>query len=191
MESSTEQDELIERALDALPRFKRSMLQHMGGPPHRHGRRGGPHWGRGGRGRGKKAFQERLRGRWGGPGSPAQMRIAMQLYRRGPAKVGDIASWIGVSAPTASEQIDGLVEAGLAERTVNPDDRREVLVELTPKAIELSDYFWNLQRSRVTAVFERFSPEERPIVVRTLEAFADVFEQDPAKLDDCGEEAEA
>ncbi len=114
----------------------------------------------------------------------------MQLYRQGPAKVGDIANWIGVSAPTASEQIDGLVEAGLAERTINPDDRREVLVELTPKAIELADYFWNLQRSRVAMVFDRFSPEEQPIVVRTLEAFADVFEQDAANADDCKQEAQ-
>lgn len=189
MESRTEQDELIDRALDVLPRFKRSMLRHMGGQPHRRGRRGGPHWGKG-RGRGKKALQERMRGRWGGPGSPAQMGIAMQLYRQGPAKVGDIAEWIGVSAPTASEQIDGLVEAGLAERKVNPDDRREVLVELTPKAIELADYFWNIQRSKVEQVFERFTPEEQPLVVRTLEAFAEVFEQDLAEVN-CKQEADA
>ena len=108
----------------------------------------------------------------------------MQLYRQGPSKVGDIANWIGVSAPTASEQIDGLVEAGLAERKINLDDRREVLVELTPKAVELADYFWQLQRSRVVAVFERFTPEEQPVVVRTLEAFAEVFEQDPAELEE-------
>lgn len=176
MESRTEQDELIDRALDALPRFKRSMLRHMGGPPHRHGRRGGPPWARGNKGRNGRGRKGRR-----GPGSPAQMGIAMHLYRQGPAKVGDIAEWIGVSAPTASEQIDGLVEAGMAERKVNPDDRREVLVELTPKAIELADYYWNLQRSKVEKVFGRFSPEERPIVVRTLEAFAEVYEEDSAE----------
>lgn len=176
MDTRSNEDELIDRALDVLPRFKRSMLRHvMGGPPRRGGRHGGPHWGRG---RDRKALKKRLRNGWGGLGSPAEMRIAMQLYRQGPAKVGDIANWIGVSAPTASEQIDGLVEAGMAERKVNPDDRREVLVELTPKAIELADHFWNLQRSRVKAVFERFTPEEQPIVVRTLEAFAEAFEQD-------------
>lgn len=185
--SSTTTDDLIDRALDVLPRFKRSMLQHMGGPPHRRGRRGGPPWGRSRRGRnggrGKRG--------WRGPGSPAQMRIAMQLYRHGPAKVGDIADWIGVSAPTASEQIDGLVEAGLAERKVNPDDRREVLVELTPKAIEIADYFWSVQRSKVEKVFERFTPEEQPIVVRTLEAFAEVYELSPAEFEDCKQEGDA
>jgi len=129
--------------------------------------------------------------RWGGAGSPAQMGIAMQLYRQGPAKVGDIAQWIGVSAPTASEQIDGLVEAGLAERKINPDDRREVLVELTPKAIELADYFWNLQRSRVEQVFARFTPEERPVVVRTLETFAEILEQESSGPPDCKQEADA
>jgi DNA-binding MarR family transcriptional regulator len=119
------------------------------------------------------------------------MRIGMYLYQHGPAKVGDIADWLGVSAPTASEQVDGLVEAGKAERKVNPDDRREVLVELTPKAMEMMDYFWNLQRSRVQAVMARFTPEEQPIVIRTLEAFVEVFEQDPATLDDAPQETEA
>ncbi|CAN5747299.1 hypothetical protein BH23CHL2_BH23CHL2_14530 [soil metagenome] len=184
MDTRTTEDELIDRALELLPRFKRSLFQHSGGDRHPHG---GPPWARGKRGKGRRG---RGRRGWQGPGSPAQMRIAMQLYRHGPSKVGDIAGWIGVSAPTASEQIDGLVEAGLAERKINPDDRREVLVELTPKAIELADYFWQLQRSRVVAVFERFTPEEQPVVVRTLEAFAEVFEQDPADLEHCKQDAE-
>ena len=186
MDSRTTQDELIEQAMELLPRFRRSMFQHAGGPRRQRGRHGGPPWARGRRGRGRRG-----RKGWDGPGSPAQMRIAMQLYRHGPARVGDIAEWIGVSPPTASEQIDGLVEAGLAERTINPDDRRQVLVELTPKAVELADYFWHLQRSRVEKVFERFSPEEQPLVVRTLEAFAEVFEEKPAENNDVAQDAEA
>ena len=187
MERRTSEDELIEQAMELLPRLRRNMFQNFSGMAGlRKGRRGGPPWKRGRKRNGRRGRGGRG---WGGPGSPAQMRIAMQLYRQGPANVGDIAGWIGVSPPTASEQIDGLVEAGLAERTVNPDDRRQVLVDLTPKAIELADYFWNLQRARVAAVFERFTPEEQPLVVRTLEAFADVFEQDPAEIGD--DEAEA
>jgi DNA-binding MarR family transcriptional regulator len=186
MDIRTTENDLIEQAMELLPRFRRAMFQHAGGPRHRHGKHGGPPWARGRRGKGRRG-----RKGWSGPSSPAQMRIAMQLYRHGPANVGDIAEWIGVSPPTASEQIDGLVEAGLAERTVNPDDRRQVLVELTPKAIELTDYFWHLQRSRVEKVFDRFDPEEQPLVVRTLEAFAEVFEEDPADPDQEKQEIEA
>ncbi len=33
MDTRTTEDELIERAMELLPRFKRSMLRHIGGPP--------------------------------------------------------------------------------------------------------------------------------------------------------------
>jgi len=174
--TNTPNDELIEQVMEALPRFRRSLLQHGGGPrPHR-GRRGGPF---GDHGHGPKGRLGRGRRGWGGPDAPAQMRIVMQLYRRGPAKISDIASWIGISLPTASEQIDRLVEAGMAERRVNPEDRREVLVDLSPRAIERAGFVWNLQRARIQRVLERFTPEEQPLIVRVLNAFADVFEQDP------------
>lgn len=173
--TNTPNEELIEQAMDVLPRFRRGMMQ-PGGPRGRHWRRGGPfgehgHGPRGPLGRGRRG--------WGGPDAPAQMRLVMQLYRRGPAKISDIAGWVGISLPTASEQIDRLVEAGMAERRVNPEDRREVLIELSPKAIERAGYIWEMLRARVQRVFERFTPEEQPLVVRVLEAFADVFEQDP------------
>ena len=178
--TNTPNDELIEQAMEALPRFRRSLFQHGGPRPHR-GRRGGPpgDHGHGPRGR----FGPGRRGS-GGPDAPAQMRIVMQLYRRGPAKISDIASWIGISLPTASEQIDRLVDAGMAERRVNAEDRREVLVELSPKAIERAGYIWDLQRARMQRVFERFTPDEQPLVVRVLEAFAEVFEQDPEEQTD-------
>jgi DNA-binding MarR family transcriptional regulator len=192
MDTDTTEEERIEQVMELLPRVRRSML-HNGGRgmgPQRRGRRGGPPWQRGDehhKGRRHKFGH----GRKGWKANPAKFRIGMMLYRHGPAKVGDIAAWLGVSAPTASEQIDSLVEAGLAERKVNPEDRREVLVELTPKAMEMADYFWKLQRSRVEAVMARFTPEEQPMVIRTLEAIAEVFEQDPTATDDTSQETEA
>jgi DNA-binding MarR family transcriptional regulator len=110
------------------------------------------------------------------------MKMALYLYRHGPAKVGDIAAWLGVSAPTASEQIDQMVTDGMAERRINPHDRREVLVELTPKATELAGYIYELQRAQVRAVLESFEPAERPTVIRTLEVFSKVLERDPREV---------
>jgi len=108
--------------------------------------------------------------------------MGMYLFRRGPAKVGDIAEWLGVSPPTVSEQVDHLVKRGWVERRVNPEDRREVLVELTPKAIELVSYVNDLQRAQVQTVLEAFEPEERPIVIRTLEVFSQVLQRDPREV---------
>ena len=49
----------------------------------------------------------------------------------GPSKVGALAAAAGVSAPTATRMLDGLVRQGLAERHASDEDRRCVLVALT------------------------------------------------------------
>lgn len=169
-------DELIEQAIDLIPRIGRAVVRSSGSlfkdavtAGNSHHRRGRSKAGRRGPPR---------HGRQAPPLSVPTLKIAVLVYRRGPAKVGDIAGWLGVSPPTASEQIDRMVEEGLAERRINPEDRREVLVELTPKATEMAAYVSETLRARIVAILERFEPEERPIVVRSLEVFAEVFEQD-------------
>jgi DNA-binding MarR family transcriptional regulator len=172
-------EELIERGMDLLPQFGRALFQAIGQyhaaiDQRRNGfGRRGPHHGRGTRGGGRGRHRQ---------GSVPGMKVGIYLYRHGPAKVGDIAAWLGVSLPTASEQIDQMVREGLAERRINPDDRREVLVELTPKATELAGYLCELQRAQVRAVLDAFEPAERPTVIRTLEVFSNVLERDPQEV---------
>jgi DNA-binding MarR family transcriptional regulator len=174
-------EELIERGLDLLPRFGRSMFTAIGKYHAMIGKaraRNGRGWHPGQHGRGPMGGKHGRRG----PGSVPGMKVGMYLYRHGPAKVGDIADWLGVSPPTASEQIDQMVKEGMAERRVNPEDRREVLVELTPKAIELTSFICEIQRAQMRAVLESFEPAERPIVIRTLEVFSQVLERDPQEV---------
>lgn len=178
-EQSPPDDELIERGLDLLPELGRAVLQalgryhaaiHNGNGGHR---RGGPYHGlRHGGGPRARKFKASMPG----------IKVGMYLYRNGPAKVGDIASWLGVSPPTVSEQVDHLVKEGWVERRVNPEDRREVLVELTPKAVELVSYIHELQRAQVRAMLEAFPPEERPTALRALEVFGQVMERDPREV---------
>ena len=51
--------------------------------------------------------------------------------RAGALPVGGLADEAGVAAPTATKMLDGLVRAGLVERTSAPHDRRVVLISLT------------------------------------------------------------
>lgn len=116
------------------------------------------------------------------PFSMGHMKVLAYLHKKGPAPIGQIAEWLQVSPPTISEQIDRMVEVGLVERRTNPQDRRQVLVELTQSAEETARHFWDLQRLHVAAVLSRFSPEERPLVVRTLKAFVEVYERGPEQF---------
>ena len=51
----------------------------------------------------------------------------------GPQPVGRLAEAAGVAKPTATRMVEALARDGLVERHACADDRRKVLVELTPE----------------------------------------------------------
>jgi DNA-binding MarR family transcriptional regulator len=53
--------------------------------------------------------------------------------------LSDVIADLGVSKQTASQLVDTLVVRGYLERTVDPDDRRRVLVALTERGRAASD----------------------------------------------------
>ena len=64
--------------------------------------------------------------------SSAHFHLLSMLDRHGQMAMGRIADVLDVSLSNASGLIDRLAERGLVERVRVPDDRRVVLVELTP-----------------------------------------------------------
>lgn len=111
----------------------------------------------------------------------SQMKAMHFLSRHEPCPVGALAELIGVSPATVSEQIDRMVEAGLAERTINPHDRRQVLVSLTPSAREWMRRVNERRRSQVEAAFEQLEPSERQAFVKGLAALHDVLAASPER----------
>jgi MarR family transcriptional regulator, organic hydroperoxide resistance regulator len=66
-----------------------------------------------------------------------QMRTLLVLAEEGPLVIGQIAQRLGVGLSTGGHLVDRLVQAGLAERTEDVEDRRRTLARLTPKGEEL------------------------------------------------------
>ena len=114
--------------------------------------------------------------------SMAQVKAMMLLSQHGRRTIGEVADGLGVSMPAASELVDRLVEAGLAERGTNPADRRQVLVWLTPEAERLSAEMRAVRRAQLRAALANLAPAERPVFLRSLEALADALRRDPAEL---------
>ncbi|HJT54965.1 MAG TPA: MarR family transcriptional regulator [Ktedonobacteraceae bacterium] len=65
-----------------------------------------------------------------------QMRTLFVLAE-GPLVIGQIAQRLGIGLSTGGHLVDRLVQAGLAERTEDVEDRRRTLARLTPKGEEL------------------------------------------------------
>jgi len=57
--------------------------------------------------------------------------IALRALRHGPLSAGHLAERFGVSRPTITRTVDGLVKKGLVERRVDPSDRRVAMISLT------------------------------------------------------------
>jgi DNA-binding MarR family transcriptional regulator len=67
-----------------------------------------------------------------GPPMTSTQRLALfETAVGGPLRLSELADRMGVTAPTASRAVDGLVDLGLLERLPDPDDRRAVRIDVT------------------------------------------------------------
>src|SRR5712691_5133295 len=66
-----------------------------------------------------------------------QLRTLLVLAEEGPLVIGQIAQRLGIGLSTGGHLVDRLVQANLAERTEDAEDRRRTLARLTPKGEDL------------------------------------------------------
>ena len=66
-----------------------------------------------------------------------QLRTLLILAEEGPLVIGQIAQRLGIGLSTGGHLVDRLVQAGLAERTEDSEERRRTQARLTPKGEEL------------------------------------------------------
>jgi len=91
---------------------------------------------------------------------------AIRAYAR--CTMGTLARSLHVSMPTVSGIADRLVRSGFVRRVPQADDRRQVLVELTPKGQEFFQDFERVVRRRWEEALTALDPHE-------LAAFHDVI----------------
>jgi len=90
------------------------------------------------------------------------MLAAIRAFGRCP--MGTLASGLQVQLPTATGVIDRLVRSGHVKRCACAEDRRQVMVELTPKGEGFFQEFSTVIRRRWEEVLTALEPDE-------LEAF--------------------
>ena len=74
----------------------------------------------------------RLRQQAGEELSPSQAAALATIDRHGPLTPSELAARERIQRPTATRVIARLEEAGLVDRTADPEDRRSCVVGLTP-----------------------------------------------------------
>jgi DNA-binding MarR family transcriptional regulator len=107
-----------------------------------------------------------------GPAMTSTQRLALfeLATGAGPLRLNDLADLLATTPPTASRAVDALVELGFVRRQPDPDDRRAVQVDVTPKGRRYAD-------AREARATEAFAPALAKLSIRERAALADVLER--------------
>ncbi|CAL9639322.1 hypothetical protein SUDANB174_06253 [Streptomyces sp. enrichment culture] len=100
-----------------------------------------------------------------------QFRMLVVLSIRGAAKLVALAALLHVAPSTAMRMVDRLIAAGLADRQVTPDNRRETLLRLTPEGCRTVEEVTVRRRTEIAVIVERLRPERRRVLIGALAAF--------------------
>jgi DNA-binding MarR family transcriptional regulator len=102
----------------------------------------------------------------------AQYRFLIELASRGPQRLADLATALGVDRSTATRMCDRLVRKRLVTRRRAEGDRRAVRVSLTGGGAELVAEVSRRRRAEIATIVARMPAADRDPVVQALRAFA-------------------
>jgi len=103
----------------------------------------------------------------------ATLRRSGPPYRLSP---GDLIATTMVSSGTMTNRLDQLEKAGLIERSHNPDDRRGVIIALTPKGLALVDAAVTDHVENQHKLLDGLDAQERAALDALLRKFLGAFE---------------
>ena len=102
-----------------------------------------------------------------------RLRTLEELHCRGPFMMRALADQLGVTARNMTAIVDALEEEGLVRRRPHPDDRRAILVELTPAGIAATERALEPRLRTIGELFGDLSPQERHRFLDTVEGLLD------------------
>jgi DNA-binding MarR family transcriptional regulator len=115
--------------------------------------------------------------------SPPQLRALVVVGHHGSLNLNHLADELGVIPSSASRLCDRLVAAGLLDRRVSEQNRREVVLTLRPEGKLLLETIEHDRRDALADVLNGMRPGERKALLSGLEAFAEVVGQTVAGQD--------
>jgi MarR family transcriptional regulator, 2-MHQ and catechol-resistance regulon repressor len=108
--------------------------------------------------------------------TPAELRILRMLREGGSLPMNRFSAETLLSQPTITSIVDKLEERGLVDRVRSREDRREVLIAITPKGDETYTKGMELHRQFVKRAFAGLKVDEVNQLASLLGKLADVLE---------------
>lgn len=96
--------------------------------------------------------------------SLSQMAVLGTLFRCGPTTAGELAAAEKVKPPSMTRTVACLEELGLVTRRPHDSDGRQVVVELTPAALEVIEIDRRHREAWLNQRLAELSPDERELL---------------------------
>lgn len=106
--------------------------------------------------------------------SGGQGRILFILWETDKLTISEISAKTSLAKNTVSVVINGMVNKGIVERNINPENRRQTIVSLTEYAKSLQEKYEMVSQQMNTLFYQGFSDKEQKqfeqYLVRILDA---------------------
>ena len=106
-----------------------------------------------------------------------QFRALAFLGRNDRATLSDVSGFLGLTLPSASKLIDGVVCAGFANREIDPADRRRIALTLTPAGQKKYQAALKYARDFLSERVGRLSDAERTRLLHAMKSLRAVFSE--------------
>ncbi|RIJ69401.1 MarR family transcriptional regulator [Nakamurella silvestris] len=102
--------------------------------------------------------------------TPAQERALLTITRAGePIRMGALAERMDIVPRSVTSLVDALEDAGLVSRTMDPDNRRSILLALTQKGTAVQRVMAEARAAAAAEIFAPLTPTQRAQLAGLLE----------------------
>ena len=101
--------------------------------------------------------------------NPAQGRILFVLWEEGPMTIHELAKRSGLVKSTLTNTLDRLELQGQVVRVRSGEDRRKIIVEITPKNRAMHKLYEQVSREMTGLFYRGFTPSEITSVEDSLD----------------------
>src|SRR5262245_4093159 len=123
-----------------------------------------------------RALRATMRQQRGANLSVPQSRSLWYLSRETGASLSAVAEHVGLTLPSMSKMIDGLVARRLVDRGISTRDRRRVTLALSPLGRATLRTARARAQARVATMLGALSETERATVIQAMQALRPIFE---------------
>lgn len=107
--------------------------------------------------------------------SGAQGRILFILWKTDNLTISEISEKTSLAKNTVSVVINGMVNKGIVERNINPQNRRQTIVSLTEYAKSLQEKYEIVSQQMNTLFYQGFSEDEQKLFEQYLARILDTL----------------